>query len=197
MSMDGNGISLSEMSSEDAKDVLDLVDYHLDSSHSVGEPSKRRAKLDYEEVIKGSWRRKSNTDLAEQMVPEHELQRLRNVSLRMLDRIKVGVKGITRDLVETIHEKWKLDEVVKLKFEEPLPLNMKRTHDLLESSKSGLPDSEDVMPHSMNKIGVNDVVETTESSVSNEHPKDPSKGEPLDLSDLNSLLDELGSRFED
>nr|XP_048327585.1 CRM-domain containing factor CFM3, chloroplastic/mitochondrial-like isoform X2 [Ziziphus jujuba var. spinosa] len=233
MSIDGNGVSLSEMSSEDAKDVLDVVDYHLDSSHSAGEPSKRRAKLDYEEGKKGSCRRKSNTDLAEQMVPEHELQRLRNVSLRMLERIKVGVKGITGELVETIHEKWKLDEVVKLKFEEPLSLNMKRTHDLLEtktgglviwrsgssvvlyrgmaynlpcvksyagnnqSSKSGLPDSEDVMPNSMNEIGVNDVVETTESSVSNEHPKDPSKGEPLDLSDLNSLLDELGPRFED
>ncbi|XP_024931578.3 CRM-domain containing factor CFM3, chloroplastic/mitochondrial [Ziziphus jujuba] len=233
MSVDGNGVSLSEMSSEDAKDVLDVVHYHLDSSHSAGEPSKRRAKLDYAEGKKGSCRRKSNTDLAEQMVPEHELQRLRNVSLRMLERIKVGVKGITGELVETIHEKWKLDEVVKLKFEEPLSLNMKRTHDLLEtktgglviwrsgssvvlyrgmaynlpcvksyagnnqSSKSGLPDSEDVMPNSMNEIGVNGVGETTESSVSNEHPKDPSKGEPLDLSDLNSLLDELGPRFED
>lgn len=134
ISVDGNGVSFSKKPSEDEKDVLNLVDYHFDSGHSAGFPSKRRAKPDSGEGEKESWRRRSNTNLAEEMVPEHELQRLRNVSLRMLERIKVGVKGITRELVETIHEKWKLDEVVKLKFEEPLSLNMKRTHDLLEVS---------------------------------------------------------------
>jgi hypothetical protein len=38
------------------------------------------------------------------------------------------------DLVDAIHEKWKLDEVVKLKFEWPLSCNMKRTHEILEVS---------------------------------------------------------------
>lgn len=82
---------------------------------------------------KAVWKR-SNTATAEKTLPEHELRRLRNVSLRMLERIKVGARGITQALVDNIHEKWKLDEVVKLKFEEPLSQNMKRTHEILEVS---------------------------------------------------------------
>lgn len=79
-------------------------------------------------------RRRNNTALAEKMIPEHELQRLRNISLRLLERIKVKSAGITQALVDSIHEKWKIDEVVKLKFEEPHSLNMKRTHEILEVS---------------------------------------------------------------
>ncbi|GKV13996.1 hypothetical protein SLEP1_g24936 [Rubroshorea leprosula] len=83
-------------------------------------------------------KKRSNTEMAEKMIPEHELRRLRNVSLRMLERTKVGVAGITQALVDHIHEKWKFDEVVKLKFEEPLSLNMKRTHEILERRTGGL-----------------------------------------------------------
>jgi RNA-binding protein YhbY len=77
-------------------------------------------------------RRRSNTELAEKTLPEHELRRLRNVALRMLERTKVGVTGITQALVDAIHEKWKSAEVVKLKFEGPLTVDMKRTHEILE-----------------------------------------------------------------
>ncbi|XP_031282346.1 CRM-domain containing factor CFM3A, chloroplastic/mitochondrial-like [Pistacia vera] len=86
----------------------------------------------------GDKRRRNNTELAERMIPEHELRRLRNVSLRMLERIKVKSAGITQALVDSIHEKWKVDEVVKLKFEEPHSLNMKRTHEILERRTGGL-----------------------------------------------------------
>ncbi|CAK7352610.1 unnamed protein product [Dovyalis caffra] len=105
-------------------------------SHSNELPWKRTSGLDSAREDKR--RKKSNTDLAQRMVPEHELKRLRNVALRMLERIKVGATGITQDLVDAIHEKWKLDEVVKLKFEWPLSCNMKRTHDILESRTGGL-----------------------------------------------------------
>lgn len=67
-------------------------------------------------------------------IPEHELKRLGNIALRMLERIKVGKAGITEALVESIHEKWKVDEVVKLKFESALSVDMKRTHEALEVS---------------------------------------------------------------
>ncbi|XWS26689.1 hypothetical protein CRYUN_Cryun26dG0051800 [Craigia yunnanensis] len=83
-------------------------------------------------------KKRSNTEMAETMIPEHELRRLRNVALRMVERTKVGVAGITQALVEYIHERWKLDEVVKLKFEEPLSLNMKMTHEILEKRTGGL-----------------------------------------------------------
>ncbi|KAG8491477.1 hypothetical protein CXB51_014686 [Gossypium anomalum] len=83
-------------------------------------------------------KKKSNTEMAERMIPEHELRRLRNLALRMVERTKVGAAGITQALVEHIHERWKLDEVIKLKFEEPLSLNMKRTHEVLEKRTGGL-----------------------------------------------------------
>nr|KJB65181.1 hypothetical protein B456_010G083500 [Gossypium raimondii] len=83
-------------------------------------------------------KKKSNTEMAERMIPEHELRRLRNIALRMVERTKVGAAGITQALVEHIYERWKLDEVIKLKFEEPLSLNMKRTHEVLEKRTGGL-----------------------------------------------------------
>ncbi|KAK9101319.1 hypothetical protein Scep_024749 [Stephania cephalantha] len=83
------------------------------------------------------WGRR-NTELAEKTIPEHELHRLRNVSLRMKERIKVGAAGITQALVDTIREKWKLDEVVKIKFEGPPACNMRRTHEILENRSGGL-----------------------------------------------------------
>ncbi|KAJ7979345.1 Chloroplastic group IIA intron splicing facilitator CRS1 [Quillaja saponaria] len=87
---------------------------------------------------RGDGKRRSNTKLAEKMLPEHELQRLRNIALRMLERFKVGVAGITQELVDSIHKKWREDEVVKLKFEGPLAANMRRTHEILESKTGGL-----------------------------------------------------------
>jgi len=102
---------------------------------SLNSSSQRRAenKLPWvsENESEGKQRR-SNTELAEKMIPEHELKRLRNVALRMKERIKVGAAGVTQALVDTIQEKWDIDEVVKLKFEGPSGLNMKRTHEILE-----------------------------------------------------------------
>lgn len=100
------------------------------NSSPIELPWERKSEVESSE---GDWRgKRSNTDLAERILPEHELKRLRNISLRMFERIKVGAAGITQDLVDAVHAKWKLDEVVKLKFEGPLSCNMKRTHEILE-----------------------------------------------------------------
>ncbi|KAL6846322.1 hypothetical protein ACP4OV_023770 [Aristida adscensionis] len=82
--------------------------------------------------------RRSNTELAEKIIPEHELRRLRDGALRMKERMKIGPGGVTQNVVETIHNKWRVDEVVKLRFEGPPSLNMKRTHDLLEDRTGGI-----------------------------------------------------------
>lgn len=84
------------------------------------------------EFVKNDKLRNSNTELAERLIPEHELKRLRNVSLRMVERMKVGAAGVTQALADAIHEKWKDEEVVKLRFEGPPSKNMKRTHEFLE-----------------------------------------------------------------
>ncbi|KAF9617720.1 hypothetical protein IFM89_038220 [Coptis chinensis] len=46
--------------------------------------------------------------------------------------------GVTQALVDRIHEKWREEEVVKLKFEGPPAFNMRRTHDTLETRTGGL-----------------------------------------------------------
>ncbi|KAE9464460.1 hypothetical protein C3L33_03558, partial [Rhododendron williamsianum] len=88
--------------------------------------------------VDGDRPRKGNAMLSEKLVPETELRRLRNVALRMVERLKVGAAGVTQALVDSIHEKWKEDEVVKLKFEGPSTLNMKRIHETLETRTGGL-----------------------------------------------------------
>lgn len=82
--------------------------------------------------------RKSNTELAERTIPEPELRRLRDAALRMKERMKIGPAGVTEAVVQNIHEKWKENEVVKLRFEGPPSLNMKRTHEVLERKTGGL-----------------------------------------------------------
>ncbi|XP_052168505.1 CRM-domain containing factor CFM3, chloroplastic/mitochondrial-like [Oryza glaberrima] len=83
-------------------------------------------------------RKRSNTELAERTIPEHELRRLRDVALRMKERMRVGPGGVTQLIVESIHQKWRVEEVVKLRFEGPPSLNMKRTHDILEERTGGI-----------------------------------------------------------
>ncbi|XBH91827.1 hypothetical protein VPH35_083103 [Triticum aestivum] len=81
--------------------------------------------------------RHSNTKLAERTIPEPELRRLRDAALRMKERMRVGPGGVTHAIVENIHSKWKVDEVVKMRFEGPPSLNMKRTHEILEDRTGG------------------------------------------------------------
>ncbi|CAI9118290.1 OLC1v1019840C1 [Oldenlandia corymbosa var. corymbosa] len=84
-----------------------------------------------------SVRRKSKTSFAELTLPESELRRLRNLAFRT--KTKMRIKGIiTHENVEKIHDKWKSSEVVRLKIEGTLALNMKRMHEILERKTGGL-----------------------------------------------------------
>ncbi|GAB2253096.1 hypothetical protein Droror1_Dr00005943 [Drosera rotundifolia] len=79
-----------------------------------------------------------NVQVGEMMIAEHELNRLRNVALRMKERIKIGEEGVSEELVRVIHEKWKIGEVVKLKFEGARAVDMGRIHEDLERRTGGL-----------------------------------------------------------
>ncbi|KAL6519952.1 CRM-domain containing factor cfm3a, chloroplastic/mitochondrial [Orobanche minor] len=76
--------------------------------------------------------------LAELTLPESEVQRLTNLALRIKNKTKIGGSGVTQQVVDTIHDKWKSSEVVRLKVEGPPALNMKRLHDILERKTGGL-----------------------------------------------------------
>ncbi|CAL9049352.1 unnamed protein product [Musa banksii] len=81
---------------------------------------------------------RSKTSLAELTLPEGELRRLRHLAIRTKSKTKIGGAGVTKEIVDLIHEKWKTEEVVRLKCEGPPALNMKRMHEILERKTGGL-----------------------------------------------------------
>ncbi|XP_010912991.3 CRM-domain containing factor CFM3, chloroplastic/mitochondrial [Elaeis guineensis] len=149
--------------------------------------------------------RKSNTELAERTIPEPELRRLRDAALRMKERMKVGPAGVTEAVVQSIHEKWKENEVVKLRFEGPPSLCMKRTHEVLERKTGGL-----VIWRSGRSLvlyrgmtyelpcvqSYSKLVTAKSDSNLMTSSANPSEGS-TDTSDIDSLLDQLGPRFRD
>ncbi|KAI3772797.1 hypothetical protein L6452_03991 [Arctium lappa] len=153
----------------------------------------------------------SNTALAEKLIPEFELKRLRNKAGRMVERFRVGAAGVTQELVDAILEKWEKDEVVKLKFKGPSAMNMKRIHESLENRTGGLviwrSGSSVVLFRGMAyKLPcVQSFTEhnskVTENDSSMNYParyvKDLSEEELLDLKELTLVLDGLGPRFKD
>ncbi|KAK4368632.1 hypothetical protein RND71_012424 [Anisodus tanguticus] len=200
---------------EDSKDGSFIKSYDKDS-----------VRLPWEGVD-GEKVRKSNAELAEKLIPEPQLKRLRNAALRMVERIKFGSAGVTQELVDSIQEKWKVDEIVKLRFEGPPSHNMKRTHEILEHRTGGL-----VIWRSGSSIvlyrGISYKLPCVQSFTSKKHDIDepeyskndseqslgviclneaaerPRNGftnlcgeEIVDLSELNMLLDEVGPRFKD
>ncbi|KAK9146482.1 hypothetical protein Sjap_006385 [Stephania japonica] len=78
----------------------------------------------------GRWRRRSS--LAELTLPDLELRRLRNLSVRVEESIDIGVLGVNQAIVDMIHEKWKTSEVVRLNCHAAHAPNMKRMHEMLE-----------------------------------------------------------------
>lgn len=80
----------------------------------------------------GSMRRRSKTSLAELTLPESELRRLRNLTFQKKHKTRIGGAGVTQEVVDMIHERWKTSEIVRLKIEGAPALNMKRMHEILE-----------------------------------------------------------------
>lgn len=72
--------------------------------------------------------------VAELMIPAQELRRLRSLGIKLEKklRLKVGKAGITEGIVNSIHERWRRSELVKIKCEDLCRMNMKRTHEILE-----------------------------------------------------------------
>lgn len=86
----------------------------------------------------GERRKRSKTTVAELTLPEGELRRLRHMAIRMKSKTRIKGGGVTKEIVDVIHEKWRTEEVVRLKCEGPSALNMKRMHEILERKTGGL-----------------------------------------------------------
>eukprot|EP01018_Ginkgo_biloba_P022769 Gb_18301 [translate_table: standard] len=82
----------------------------------------------------GKTKRELAPTLAELTIPEQELKRLRTLGIRLEKKLKIGKAGISEGIVDSIHERWRNSEVVKIKCDDFFRTNMKRTHDILEVS---------------------------------------------------------------
>jgi len=82
------------------------------------------------------------TWMAELTLPAAELRRLRHAAMRVKSRTKVGGAGVTREVVEKIREKWKTEEVVRVKVSGTPALNMRLFHEILEV---GVTDSTEIV----------------------------------------------------
>jgi len=85
---------------------------------------------------------RSPTWMAELTLPAAELRRLRHAAMRVKSATRVGGAGVTREVVEKIREKWKTEEVVRVKVSGTPALNMRLFHEILEV---GVTDSTEIV----------------------------------------------------
>ncbi|KAM4106660.1 hypothetical protein ACB094_04G082000 [Castanea mollissima] len=83
-------------------------------------------------------RRAKAPSLAELTMEDEELRRLRRVGMYIRERISIPKAGITKEVLEKIHAKWRKEEVVRLKFHEVLAHDMKTAHEIVERRTGGL-----------------------------------------------------------
>ncbi|XP_057447041.1 CRM-domain containing factor CFM3, chloroplastic/mitochondrial isoform X2 [Lotus japonicus] len=76
--------------------------------------------------------------LAELTLEDELLRRLRREGMRVRERISIPKAGLTKDVMDKIHEKWRKEELVRLKFHEELARNMKIAHEIVERRTGGL-----------------------------------------------------------
>ncbi|XP_023641068.1 CRM-domain containing factor CFM2, chloroplastic isoform X2 [Capsella rubella] len=115
-------------------------------SYPVPNPGSGTAISRYHE-LKRVWKKETEIErkkqekvpsLAELTLPAAELRRLRSAGIRLTKKLKIGKAGITEGIVNGIHERWRTTEVVKIVCEDISRMNMKRTHDVLETKTGGL-----------------------------------------------------------
>ncbi|KAG8090583.1 hypothetical protein GUJ93_ZPchr0011g28938 [Zizania palustris] len=81
---------------------------------------------------------RSKSWMSELTLPAAELRRLRQAAMRLKSRTKVGGAGVTQDIVEKIRDKWRTEEVVRIKVIGSPALNMRLFHEILERKTGGL-----------------------------------------------------------
>lgn len=76
--------------------------------------------------------------LAELTLEDDLLRRLRREGMRVRERVSVPKAGLTQEVMDKIHERWRKEELVRLKFHEELAKNMRLAHQLVERRTGGL-----------------------------------------------------------
>ncbi|CAJ2636984.1 unnamed protein product [Trifolium pratense] len=76
--------------------------------------------------------------LADLTLEDELLRRLRREGMRVRERVNVPKAGLTQEVMEKIHERWRREELVRLKFHEELAKNMRIAHEIVERRTGGL-----------------------------------------------------------
>ncbi|CAN7011304.1 hypothetical protein IGI04_012032 [Brassica rapa subsp. trilocularis] len=83
-------------------------------------------------------RRARAPSLAELTVEDSELRRLRRDGMYLRVRINIPKAGLTQAVMEKIHDTWRKEELVRLKFHEVLARDMKTAHEIVERRTGGM-----------------------------------------------------------
>uniref|UniRef100_A0A2P2LBF6 CRM domain-containing protein n=1 Tax=Rhizophora mucronata TaxID=61149 RepID=A0A2P2LBF6_RHIMU len=83
-------------------------------------------------------RRVKAPTLAELTLEDEELRGLRKKGMCLRERISVPKAGLTKEVMQKIHDKWRKEELVRLKFHEVLARDMRTAHELVERRTGGL-----------------------------------------------------------
>ncbi|KAL1192709.1 CRM-domain containing factor CFM3A, chloroplastic/mitochondrial [Cardamine amara subsp. amara] len=111
----------------------------LESNGEVRFPWEKISAKEKEE-LEAEWtaKKENRYSLAEMTLPESELRRLRNLTFRIPSKMRIRGAGVTQVAVDSIKEKWKSSEIVRLKIEGASALNMRKMHEILEKKTGGL-----------------------------------------------------------
>ncbi|XP_078431120.1 maize chloroplast splicing factor-like protein isoform X2 [Wolffia australiana] len=147
---------------------------------------------------------------AEMILPEEVLVKLREEAKGMKNWVKAKKAGVTDDVVDEIRATWRRNELVMVKFVEPLSRNMDRAREIVEIKTGGLVvwtkrDSLVVLRENSNYIHEAEKSSTIPvedcSSQENKWADAGDSNEPvrgtLYEREVNRLLDGLGPRFVD
>ncbi|GJN04475.1 hypothetical protein PR202_ga22025 [Eleusine coracana subsp. coracana] len=119
--------------------------------------------------------------------------------MRVKSRTKVGGAGVTLEVVEKIREKWRTEEVVRVKVSGTPALNMRLFHEILEaliikSSDKDSPSASLLPTEKVDSMQVNNgalVSNTEKQEIVEQAPEIKYEDE------IDKLLDELGPRYND
>ncbi|CAN8269105.1 unnamed protein product [Cochlearia groenlandica] len=166
-------------------------------------------------------RRGRALSMAELTVEESELRRLRGDGMYLRVKINIPKAGLTQAVMEKIHDTWRKEELVRLKFHEVLARDMKKAHEIVERRTGGMviwrAGSVMVVYRGLDYQGPSAIsnqianpegtlFDPNASSASNEatNAKDPIVRNAIGEDDMteeeteiNSLLDSLGPRFHE
>ncbi|XP_020266477.1 CRM-domain containing factor CFM3, chloroplastic/mitochondrial [Asparagus officinalis] len=86
----------------------------------------------------GKRKRVKAPTLAELTIEDEELRRLRREGMTLRERISIPKAGVTKEILEKIHDFWRRSELARLKFHEDLAHDMKTAHEIVERRTGGL-----------------------------------------------------------